>query len=68
MIKPNMAQKIGAWERSVLRGAVFASMALTTVWAQAQNAIQSLTGGVQGGVEVIRIETIPRKHKLFCIS
>ena len=57
MIKPNMAQKIGAWERSVLRGAVFASMALTTVWAQAQNAIQSLTGGVQGGVEVIRIET-----------
>jgi type IV pilus assembly protein PilQ len=57
MIKPNMAQKIGAWERSVLRGAIFASMALTTVWAQAQNAIQSLTGGVQGGVEVIRIET-----------
>jgi len=57
MIKPNMAKKIGAWERSVLRGAVFASMALTTVWAQAQNAIQSLTGGVQGGVEVIRIET-----------
>ncbi|MDP2418986.1 MAG: type IV pilus secretin PilQ [Hydrogenophaga sp.] len=32
-------------------------MALTTVWAQAQNAIQSLTGGVQGGVEIIRIET-----------
>lgn len=57
MIKPNMAKKIGALERSVLRGAVFASMALTTVWAQAQNAIQSLTGGVQGGVEVIRIET-----------
>ena len=57
MIKPNMAKKLGAWERSVLRGAVFASMALTTVWAQAQNAIQSLTGGVQGGVEVIRIET-----------
>ncbi|MGE0347659.1 MAG: type IV pilus secretin PilQ [Hydrogenophaga sp.] len=32
-------------------------MALTTVWAQAQNAIQSLTGGIQGGVEVIRINT-----------
>ncbi len=30
-------------------------MAFTTVWAQAQNAIQSLSGGVQGGVEVIRI-------------
>jgi type IV pilus assembly protein PilQ len=32
-------------------------MALTSVWAQAQNAIQSITGGVQGGVEVIRINT-----------
>ncbi|WP_297653952.1 type IV pilus secretin family protein [Hydrogenophaga sp.] len=32
-------------------------MALTSVWAQAQNAIQSLTGGIQGGVEVIRINT-----------
>ncbi len=57
MIKPNMAKKFGVWERSLLRSAIFASMALTTVWAQAQNAIQSLTGGVQGGVEVIRIET-----------
>ncbi|WP_439112872.1 type IV pilus secretin PilQ [Hydrogenophaga sp.] len=52
-----MAKKFGVWERSLLRSAIFASMALTTVWAQAQNAIQSLTGGVQGGVEVIRIET-----------
>ncbi|MDO9436171.1 MAG: type IV pilus secretin PilQ [Hydrogenophaga sp.] len=33
-------------------------MTLTSVWAQAQNAIQSLTGGVQGGVEVIRIKTV----------
>ncbi|MDP2264463.1 MAG: type IV pilus secretin PilQ [Hydrogenophaga sp.] len=32
-------------------------MALSSTWAHAQNAIQSLTGGVQGGVEVIRIET-----------
>ncbi|XHM83321.1 type IV pilus secretin PilQ [Hydrogenophaga sp. ANAO-22] len=32
-------------------------MTLTTVWAQAQNAIQSITGGIQGGVEVIRINT-----------
>ncbi|WP_291130737.1 type IV pilus secretin PilQ [Hydrogenophaga sp.] len=32
-------------------------MTLTAVWAQAQNAIQSITGGIQGGVEVIRINT-----------
>nr|WP_236582055.1 type IV pilus secretin PilQ [Hydrogenophaga sp. BPS33] len=32
-------------------------MAFTSLWAHAQNAIQSLTGGVQGGVEVVRINT-----------
>jgi type IV pilus assembly protein PilQ len=57
MIKLTMAKKSTTWKRSVLKGAVIASLALTSVWAQAQNAIQSLTGGVQGGVEVIRIET-----------
>lgn len=57
MIKPNMANTIGAWERTLVRSALLACMALTTVWAHAQNAIQSLTGGVQGGVEVVRIET-----------
>jgi type IV pilus assembly protein PilQ len=57
MIKPNMANTIGAWARSLLKSALLASMALTTVWAHAQNAIQALTGGVQGGVEVVRIET-----------
>ena len=30
---------------------------LCSMWAQAQNAIQSVTGGLQGGVEVLRIET-----------
>jgi type IV pilus assembly protein PilQ len=30
---------------------------LCSAWAQAQNAIQSVTGGLQGGVEVLRIET-----------
>jgi len=57
MIKPNMANTIRAWERAALKSVIVASLALTTVWAQAQNAIQSLTGGVQGGVEVVRIET-----------
>jgi len=57
MIKPNMANTIGACARTLLKSALLASMALTTVWAHAQNAIQALTGGVQGGVEVVRIET-----------
>ncbi|WP_416142189.1 type IV pilus secretin PilQ [Hydrogenophaga sp.] len=57
MNKLNMAKTTGAWGHALLKSAVLASMALTTVWAQAQNAIQSLTGGVQGGVEIIRIET-----------
>lgn len=57
MIKPNMANTIGAWAHTLLKSALLASMALTTVWAHAQNAIQALTGGVQGGVEVVRIET-----------
>lgn len=57
MNKPNRATGFAAWGRGVLKGAVFASMALTAAWAQAQNAIQSITGGIQGGVEVIRINT-----------
>ena len=57
MNKPNKATGFAAVERGVLRGAIFACMALTSVWAQAQNAIQAITGGVQGGVEVIRINT-----------
>ncbi|MCU0762505.1 MAG: AMIN domain-containing protein, partial [Hydrogenophaga sp.] len=36
---------------------VFALVALSATWVHAQNAIKSVTGGVQGGVEVIRIET-----------
>lgn len=39
------------------KGLVFALVALGSTWATAQNAIKSLSGGVQGGVEVIRIET-----------
>jgi type IV pilus assembly protein PilQ len=57
MNKPNRATGFAALGRGVLKGAVLACMTLTTVWAQAQNAIQSITGGIQGGVEVIRINT-----------
>lgn len=57
MNKPNKASVVSAVHWGAIKGAVVACMAFTTVWAQAQNAIQSLTGGVQGGVEVIRINT-----------
>ncbi|KRB99781.1 secretin [Hydrogenophaga sp. Root209] len=57
MNKSNKAPVVSAVQWGVVKGAVFACMALTSVWAQAQNAIQSLTGGVQGGIEVIRINT-----------
>jgi len=57
MNKPNRATGFAAVGRGVLKGAVLACMTLTAVWAQAQNAIQSITGGIQGGVEVIRINT-----------
>jgi type IV pilus assembly protein PilQ len=57
MNKPNKATGFSAVERGVLKGAVFACMTLSSFWVHAQNAIQSITGGVQGGVEVIRITT-----------
>lgn len=43
---------------AVARGvSVFAGLTLTACLSYAQNAIQSLTGSVQSGVEVVRIET-----------
>ena len=57
MNKPNRATGFAAIGRGALKGAVLACMTLTTVWAQAQNAIQSISGGIQGGVEVVRINT-----------
>ena len=57
MNKPNRATGVSAVERGFLKGAVFACMTLSSFWVHAQNAIQSITGGVQGGVEVVRITT-----------
>lgn len=57
MNKPHGAMLDGIMKRGVVRYAVAACFALGSAWAQAQNAIQSLTGGSQGGTEVIRIET-----------
>lgn len=39
------------------QAALWVLMSTATVWAHAQNAIESVTGGVQGGSEVIRIVT-----------
>lgn len=41
----------------LLQFATAACCLMVTAWAHAQNAIQSLTGGLQAGSEVIRIET-----------
>ncbi|MDR7094432.1 type IV pilus secretin PilQ [Hydrogenophaga laconesensis] len=57
MNKPKRATGFAAIGRGALKGAVLACMTLSAVWAQAQNAIQSISGGIQGGVEVVRINT-----------
>lgn len=50
------AQRVGS-ARGVVQGGLFLLLAVSSAWAQAQNAIKSLTGSLQGGAEVIRIET-----------
>ncbi|MBW8468868.1 MAG: type IV pilus secretin PilQ [Thiobacillus sp.] len=44
-------------ERSLRKLSLFMAMAMTSFLVHAQNAIQSLTGGMQAGVEVVRIDT-----------
>ncbi|WP_416142365.1 type IV pilus secretin PilQ [Hydrogenophaga sp.] len=44
-------------ERSLRKLSLFVAIAMTSCLAHAQNAIQSLTGGLQAGVEVVRIDT-----------
>src|SRR3990167_1379922 len=57
MIKPKMATDQSALNLKIVRTMAFACLALTSFLAQAQNAIQSRTASVQGGVEVLRIDT-----------
>lgn len=57
MIKPNMANTTRAWKSAAPKAFLIATVLLTSAWAQAQMAIQTITGGVQAGTEVIRIET-----------
>lgn len=42
--------------RSLRRTGLLAALALSATWAQAQVAIQSVSGALQGGLEVVRIE------------
>lgn len=57
MTKFHSATNSGSKERSLRTISVLAFMAMTSCLVHAQNAIQSLTGGMQAGVEVIRIDT-----------
>lgn len=57
MNKPNQAMAVNGLQRKMMQGGVFVGLALASFWAQAQMAIQSVTGGMQGGVEIIRINT-----------
>ena len=57
MNKPIQATALNGLQRKAMRGGVFVCLTLASFWAQAQMAIQSVTGGIQGGVEIIRINT-----------
>jgi type IV pilus assembly protein PilQ len=57
MMKHNQANDPAPLHRMATKSLLAVGLLLCSVWAQAQNAIQSVTGGLQGGVEVLRIET-----------
>jgi type IV pilus assembly protein PilQ len=57
MIKQNMANGSAVLPGTAAKSLLACGLLLCSAWAQAQNAIQSVTGGLQGGVEVLRIET-----------
>jgi type IV pilus assembly protein PilQ len=56
MKKPSKALQARAVHRTLLKTAAIAMLGLGAAWAHAQNAIQSITGAVQGGTEVVRIQ------------
>lgn len=57
MKNPEQTMAVASWRRRLCKGGIAACMLTSSVWAYAQVAIQSVTGGVQSGVEVIRINT-----------
>lgn len=56
MKMPERAANARAWGRRVVNAGVLLGLALSASWAQAQSAIQSVTGGIQGGSEIVRIQ------------
>jgi type IV pilus assembly protein PilQ len=56
MKMPKRAANARAWGRRVVNAGVLLGLALSASWAQAQSAIQSVTGGIQGGSEIVRIQ------------
>jgi type IV pilus assembly protein PilQ len=56
MKKPSKPFRAHAVHRTLLKTAAIAMLGLGAAWAHAQNAIQSITGAVQGGTEVVRIQ------------
>ena len=57
MMKHNKANGPIPVHRLAVKSLLACGLLLCSVLAQAQNAIQSITGGLQGGIEVLRIET-----------
>ncbi len=57
MMKNDKASGCASVRSLAAKSVLVSGLLLCSVWAQAQNAIQSVTGGLQGGVEVLRIET-----------
>jgi len=56
MKMPERAANARAWGRRVVNAGLLLGLALSASWAQAQSAIQSVTGGIQGGSEIVRIQ------------
>lgn len=57
MNNPEQVMSDTSWGSKLVKGGLFAGLLLSSWWAQAQVTIQSVTGGIQSGVEVIRINT-----------
>ena len=57
MMKNDKASGCASVRSLAAKSVLVSGLVFCSVWAQAQNAIQSVTGGLQGGVEVLRIET-----------
>lgn len=57
MMNPEQTMTQASWGRRLCKGGLAAVLLASTWWAHAQVAIQSVSGGIQNGVEVVRINT-----------